>query len=334
MKLIELHNFGDDGFQHTERGTPSPCIGEVVIKVHAASLNFRDFMIAKGLYNPNIELPLVPLSDGAGEVVSVGNDVTEFNVGDRVMSVFWQDWNKNNSNRMVSTGSDAGGVLTEYAVLPKEAILPIPEYMTYQEASTIPCAAVTAWTCIKAANIGSGDSVLLLGTGGVSILALQILKAMDANVIITSSSNEKLERAKELGADHTINYNENPEWGSEAFSLSNGGVNLVIEIGGESTFPQTLNALRIGGHISVIGALGGINVELNLMQMVFKNVHVHGITVGSREDHMELNNFMEKHEIHPVIGKTVGIDKAINEIYGMSSGSHFGKIVIDINDGS
>ena len=332
MKLIELHNFGDDGFQHTERGTPSPCIGEVVIKVHAASLNFRDFMIAKGLYNPNIELPLVPLSDGAGEVVSVGNDVTEFNVGDRVMSVFWQDWNENNSSRMISTGSDAGGVLTEYAVLPKEAILPIPEYMTYQEASTIPCAAVTAWTCIKAANIGSGDSVLLLGTGGVSILALQILKAMDANVIITSSSNEKLERAKELGADHTINYNENPEWGSEAFSLSNGGVNLVIEIGGESTFPQTINALTIGGHISVIGALGGINVELNLMQMVFKNVHVHGITVGSREDHMELNNFMEKHEIHPVIGKTVGIDNAINEIYGMSSGSHFGKIVIDISD--
>ena len=332
MKLIELHNFGDDGFQHTERGTPSPCIGEVVIKVHAASLNFRDFMIAKGLYNPNIELPLVPLSDGAGEVVSVGNDVTEFNVGDRVMSIFWQDWNENNSSRMVSTGSDAGGVLSEYAVLPKEAILPIPEYMTYQEASTIPCAAVTAWTCIKAANIGSGDSVLLLGTGGVSILALQILKAMDANVIITSSSNEKLERAKELGADHTINYNENPDWGSEAFSLSNGGVNLVIEIGGESTFPQTINALTIGGHISVIGALGGINVELNLMQMVFKNVHVHGITVGSREDHMELNNFMEKHEIHPVIGKTVGIDNAIDEIYGMSSGSHFGKIVIDISD--
>ncbi len=332
MKLIELNNFGDDGFQQTERGTPSPCIGEVVVKVHAASLNFRDFMIAKGLYNPNIELPLVPLSDGAGEVVSVGNDVTEFNVGDRVMSVFWQDWNENNSSRMISTGSDAGGVLTEYAVLPKEAILPIPEYMTYQEASTIPCAAVTAWTCIKAANIGSGDSVLLLGTGGVSILALQILKAMDVNVIITSSSNEKLERAKELGADHTINYNENPEWGSEAFSLSNGGVNLVIEIGGESTFPQTINALTIGGHISVIGALGGINVELNLMQMVFKNVHVHGITVGSREDHMELNNFMEKHEIHPVIGKTVGIDNAIDEIYGMSSGSHFGKIVIDISD--
>ena len=174
MKLIDLHNFGDDGFQKTERGMPSPCIGEVVIKVHAASLNFRDFMIAKGLYNPNIELPLVPLSDGAGEIVSVGNDVTEFNVGDRVMSVFWQDWNENNSNRMVSTGSDAGGVLTEYAVLPKEAILPIPEYMTYQEASTIPCAAVTAWTCIKAANIGSGDSVLLLGTGGVSLSLIHI----------------------------------------------------------------------------------------------------------------------------------------------------------------
>ena len=332
MKLIELNNFGDDGFQKTERGTPTPCIGEVVIKVHAASLNFRDFMIAKGLYNPNIELPLVPLSDGAGEVVAVGNDVTEFNVGDRVTSVFWQDWNANNSNRMISTGSDAAGVLSEYAVLPKEAVLPIPEYMSYQEASTVPCAAVTAWTCIKAANIGPGDSVLLLGTGGVSILALQILKAMQASVIITSSSNEKLQRAQELGADHTINYKENPEWGSDAFALSNGGVDLVIEIGGESTFPQTINALKIGGHISVIGALGGINVQLNLMQMVFKNAHMHGITVGSREDHSELNQFFEEHEIHPIIGKTVGFDDAIKEIYGMPSGSHFGKIVIDINN--
>ena len=331
MKLIELHNFGDDGFQQTERGTPTPCIGEVVIKVHAASLNFRDFLIAKGLYNPNIELPLVPLSDGSGEVVAVGNDVAEFTVGDRVTSVFWQDWNINSSNRMISTGSDAAGVLSEYAVLPKDAVLPIPDYMSYQEASTIPCAAVTAWTCINAANIGPGDSVLLLGTGGVSILALQILKAMQANVIITSSSNDKLKKAVELGADHAINYNENPEWGSEAFALSNGGVDLVIEIGGESTFPQTMNALKIGGHISVIGALGGSNVQLNLMQMVFKNVHVHGITVGSREDHSELNQFFEEHEIHPIIGKTVGFDDAINEIFGMSSGSHFGKIVIDIN---
>ena len=152
-------------------------------------------MIAKGLYNPNIELPLVPLSDGAGEVVAVGNDVTEFSVGDRVTSVFWQDWNKDNKSRTISTGSDAAGVLSEFAVLPKEAVLPIPDYMTYQEASTIPCAAVTAWTCINAANITSGDSVLLLGTGGVSILALQILKAMQANVIITSSSNEKLSKA-------------------------------------------------------------------------------------------------------------------------------------------
>ena len=154
---------------------------------------------------------------------------------------------------------------------------------------------------------------------------------MQANVIITSSSNEKLQRAIELGADHAINYNENPEWGNEAFALSNGGVDLVIEIGGESTFPQSINALKIGGHISVIGALGGINVQLNLMQMVFKNIHVHGITVGSREDHMELNQFMEQHEIHPVIGKTVSMDQAINEIYGMSSGTHFGKIVIDIS---
>ena len=192
MKLFELQSFNEGGLQMTERGTPSPCLGEVVIKVESASINFRDFMIAKGLYNPNLSLPLIPLSDGSGEVVAVGNDVKKFKVGDRVSSVFWQDWNSDVTSRMISTGSDAAGVLSEYAVLPESAVLPIPDYMTYQEASTIPCAAVTAWTCINAANITSGDSVLLLGTGGVSILALQILKAMQANVIITSSSNEKL----------------------------------------------------------------------------------------------------------------------------------------------
>ena len=201
MKLIELDSFGDQGLSMVERGQPSPCLGEVVVKIKAASINYRDFMIAKGLYNPNLSLPLIPLSDGAGEVVEVGNDVTDFKVGDKVTSVFWQDWNAEQQTRMCSTGGDAAGVLSEYAVLPQSAVLHIPEYLNYQEAATLPCAAVTAWTCIKAANLKKEDTVLLLGTGGVSIFGLQIAKALGANVIITSSSNEKLERAKDLGAD-------------------------------------------------------------------------------------------------------------------------------------
>ncbi len=148
MKLFELQSFNDGGLQMIERGTPSPCLGEVVIKVESASINFRDFMIAKGLYNPNLSLPLIPLSDGSGEVVAVGNDVKKFKIGDRVSSVFWQDWNSDVKTRMISTGSDAAGVLSEYAVLPEAAVLPIPDYLSYQEAATLPCAAVTAWTCI------------------------------------------------------------------------------------------------------------------------------------------------------------------------------------------
>jgi len=332
MKLFELQSFNDGGLQMIERGTPSPCLGEVVIKVESASINFRDFMIAKGLYNPNLSLPLIPLSDGSGEVVAVGNDVKKFKIGDRVSSVFWQDWNSDVKTRMISTGSDAAGVLSEYAVLPEAAVLPIPDYLSYQEAATLPCAAVTAWTCIEAANIKAGDNVLLLGTGGVSIFGLQIAKALGANVIITSSSDDKLARAVDLGADATINYKDNPDWGKQAFEAAGVGVNLVIEIGGGGTFNQSMEALTIGGHISIIGALSGVSTELNLLSMVFKNVHTHGITVGTREDHEAMNHFFSEHQIHPIIDKEVSFEQGADAIIGIASGNHFGKIVVNINN--
>ncbi len=284
------------------------------------------------MYNPNLSLPLIPLSDGSGEVVAVGNDVKKFKIGDRVSSVFWQDWNADVKTRMMSTGCDAAGVLSEYAVLPEAAVLPIPEYMTYQEAATLPCAAVTAWTCIMAANIKAGDNVLLLGTGGVSIFGLQIAKALGANVIITSSSDDKLARAAGLGADTTINYKDNPDWGKQAFEATGRGVNLVIEIGGGGTFNQSMEALTIGGHISIIGALSGVSTELNLLNMVFKNVHTHGITVGTREDHEAMNHFLAEHKIHPVIDKEVSFDQGAEAIIGIASGNHFGKIVVNINN--
>lgn len=332
MKLFELQSFDEGGLVVTERGTPSPCLGEVVIKVEAASINFRDFMITKGLYNPILSLPLIPLSDGAGEVVAVGNDVKDFEVGDRVSSVFWQDWNSEQSTRMSSTGCEAAGVLSEYAVLPQSAVLKMPDYMSYEEAATLPCAAVTAWTCIMAANIRSGDHVLFLGTGGVSIFGLQIAKTLGANVIITSSSDEKLKRATELGADTTINYKEHPDWGKKAFEAAGAGVNLVIEIGGGATFDQSMEALTIGGHISLIGALTGVKAELNLLQMVFKNVHTHGITVGTREDHQAMNEFFEKHKIQPVIDKEYAFDQGAEAIMGIASGQHFGKTIIKYNN--
>ena len=331
MKLFELQSFEEGGLVATERGTPSPCLGEVVIKVEAASINFRDFMIAKGLYNPMLSLPMIPLSDGAGEVIAVGNDVKDFKVGDRVSSVFWQDWNSEQATRMSSTGCEAAGVLSEYAVLPQTAVLKIPDYMSYEEAATLPCAAVTAWTCIMAANIKAGDSVLFLGTGGVSIFGLQIAKAIGANVIITSSSDQKLERAIELGADTTINYKENADWGKQAFEAAGMGVNLVIEIGGGATFDQSMEAIAIGGHISLIGALTGVQAELNLLQMVFKNAHTHGITVGTREDHQAMNEFFDKHQIHPVIDKEYSFDEGIDAIMGIASGQHFGKTIIKYN---
>jgi NADPH:quinone reductase-like Zn-dependent oxidoreductase len=203
--------------------------------------------------------------------------------------------------------------------------------MSYQEAATLPCAAVTAWTCIMAANIKAGDNVLLLGTGGVSIFGLQIAKALGANVIITSSSDDKLARAAGLGADTTINYKDNPDWGKQAFEATGRGVNLVIEIGGGGTFNQSMEALTIGGHISIIGALSGVSTELNLLNMVFKNVHTHGITVGTREDHEAMNHFFAEHKIHPVIDKEVSFDQGAEAIIGIASGNHFGKIVVNIN---
>ena len=331
MKLFELKSFGDDGLTMTERGDPSPCLGEVIVKMKSASINYRDFMIAKGLYNPNLSLPLIPLSCGSGEIIAVGNDITDFKIGDAVTSVFWQDWNNNQKKRSISTGSDAAGVLTEYAVLPVSAVLPMPEHLSFAEASTLPCAAVTAWTCIQAANIKAGDTVLLQGTGGVSIFGLQIAKALGACVIITSSSDEKLERAKALGADHIINYKENPEWGHEAFCLSGSGVNVVIEIGGGGTFEQSMAAVCIGGHISLIGALSGIKVEINLMQSVFKNINTHGITVGSREDHQSMNEFFVKHNIHPIIDQEIDFNQGAEAIMSIASGNHMGKIVVNID---
>ncbi len=331
MKLVELGSFGDQGLSLIERGQPSPCLGEVVVKIKAASVNYRDFMIAQGFYNPNLSLPLIPLSDGAGEVVEVGNDVKSFKPGDRVCSVLFQNWHDYSQPRSISTGCEAAGVLTEYAVLPESALVKMPSNLNFAEASTLPCAALTAWACLQAADIHKGDAVVLMGTGGVSIFGLQFAKALGANVVITSSSDEKLKRAESLGADGLINYKENPDWGKQAFALSGDGAKLIIEIGGAGTLMQSIDSLGTDGHICLIGALQGINSEINLLQIVFKNIHLHGITVAPRETQKQMNEFIVQHDIHPVIDQEFDFEEGPGAIFGIAAGNHFGKIVINLD---
>ncbi|SUZ73703.1 uncharacterized protein METZ01_LOCUS26557 [marine metagenome] len=335
MKLVQLEKFGDQGLIFTERGKPSPCLGEVIVKIKAASVNYRDFLIAHGFYNPNLSLPLIPLSDGAGEVVEVGNDVKSFQPGDRVCSMLFQNWHNYSQSwtksRSISTGCDAAGVLTEYAVLPESALVKMPGNLNFAEASTLPCAAVTAWACLQTADIQKGDTVVLMGTGGVSIFGLQFAKALGANVIITSSSDEKLKRAEILGADGLINYKENTDWGRQAFELSGGGAKLIIEIGGAGTLVQSMEALGVGGHICSIGVIKGGNIEINLFQIMFKNIHLHGITVGPREIQQQMNEFIVQHDIHPVIDREFDFEESPSAIMGIKAGNHFGKIVINMD---
>ena len=247
MQYVQLTASGLENLELASGAAPEPGPGEVRVRMQAAAINYRDFMISAGIYGGGKEYPLIPLSDGAGEVESVGKGVTEFQPGDRVMTVFWQDWETQPVRpgvRTRTTGCEAPGALTELGVFPESALLPVPDEMTTETAASLACAGVTAWTALHCGGpLGPDSKVLLLGTGGVSIFALQIAKSFGATAVITSSSDEKLERARALGADETINYKQTPEWGAEAFRRAGGGVDVVVETGGMGTLGQSLQAL-------------------------------------------------------------------------------------------
>jgi NADPH:quinone reductase-like Zn-dependent oxidoreductase len=334
MKVVEIKgSFGIDSLTLTERPEPKLGPDQVVIKVKAASLNYRDLMTVKGLYNPKQPLPLIPLSDGVGEVVDTGAGVTRVKTGDRVAGIFAQKWLAGTPSRaeLRSTlGGPLDGMLTEYAVLAEDGVVHVPAHLTDEEAATLPCAGVTAWSALVTdGEIEPGDTVLVQGTGGVSLFALQFAKLAGARVIITSSSDAKLERAQKLGASAGINYTSTPNWEKRVRELTDGnGVDHVVEVGGAGTFVKSLNAVRIGGHIAVIGVLSGTSTSLDLIPILMQKLRVGGIMVGSRETFETMNRAISLHQLRPVVDRVFSMSEAKDAFRYMESGSHFGKICI------
>ena len=313
---------------------PEPGAGEILVRVRAVSLNYRDLMIARGEAGlKNLE-GLVPASDGAGEVVAVGDGVSRFKTGDRVAGTFFQGWHDGRFEHAYHAGAlggTASGMMAELVVLDEGGAVAIPDHLSFEEAATLPCAAVTAWhSLVGRGQLQAGQTVLCLGTGGVSIFGLQIAAAFGAEVVITSSSDEKLERARALGATHLINYRTNPDWDEEVRKLtSKRGVDHVIEVGGGGTLQKSLNSAAASGSIALVGVLTGFGgPDGGLFPLVTRNASIHGIYVGSRAHFEALNSFLSKHKLHPVIDCSFALKDAAQAYAYQASGAHLGKIVV------
>lgn len=335
MRAVEIHGaFGLDNLAVAKRPVPKAGQGEVVVRLSAACLNFRDYATVLGL-GGQYPLPLVPLSDSVGEVVEAGEGVTRVGVGDRVCPIFFPTWHSGGptvEGLSKALGGTLDGCAQEYLAIGQDGVVKVPAYMTDMEAAMLPCAALTAWRALMVeGNLTAGETVLVQGTGGVSMFALQFAKAAGARVIATSSSDAKLERARELGADGVINYKTTPDWGRAARALTDGyGVDHVVEVGGAETFTQSLGAIRVGGSIGVIGILSGVVKDMNVATMFSQNARIHGITVGNRSQFEDMLKAMALHEIHPVVDTTFALEDLKAGLEHMGSGAHFGKIGIEI----
>ncbi|AUX39982.1 NADPH:quinone oxidoreductase [Sorangium cellulosum] len=325
--------FGIASLKLAEREAPRPRAGEVLVRVRAASINYRDLMVIDGVYNPTQPLPFIPVSDGAGEVVAVGEGVARVRVGDRVAGAFIQGWPGGRGAPEVMLGSTLGsprdGVLAEYALFDEGGAVVLPKHLSFEEASTLPIAGVTAWRALFVdAAVRAGDTVLVQGTGGVAVFAIQLARAAGARVIVTSSSDEKLARAREIGAHDTINYKATPAWDERALELTGGvGADVVVDVAG-STLPRSLNALRPGGQVSLIGLLAGATAQVDVVRMLQKKARIQGIYVGSREDFDDLNRALVQHRIRPVVDRAYSFEEAPAAIEALRGAAHFGKLVI------
>ena len=335
MKAVRIHRVGDiDELRPEEVPDPRAGPGQVRVRIRAASLNYRDLLVAKGAYSRNLALPLTPLSDGAGEVVEVGPGATRFAVGARVAGIFMQTWLEGGiteAKGRSSLGGAIDGVLAEQVVFHEDGLVAVPEHLSFDEAATLPCAAVTAWNAlIEGGALRPGESVLTLGTGGVSLFALQFARMAGGRVIITSSSDEKLGRAKQLGASDGINYKTTPDWDKKARDLTGGvGVDHVVELGGAGTLSRSLKAVRTGGHVALIGVLSG-GGDVNPMPVLMKTVRLQGVYVGSRAMFEGMNRAITLHGMKPVIDRVFGFDEVRAAYRHMESGAHFGKIVVRV----
>lgn len=311
----------------------APGAGELVVRVRATSLNRRDIMVMRGFYPVGPRETLVPLSDGAGEVVAVGAGTRRFKVGDRVAAIFFQNWIEGRPTAATATSAMGGaidGMLAEYVTLSAHGVVAAPAGMSFEEAATLPCAAVTAWNGLftRGAMVRN-DFVLLQGTGGVSIFGLQFAVAAGARAVITSSSDTKLSRAREIGAIATINYKNTPEWAAAVREATAGvGVQHVLEVGGAGTIKKSLESLAPGGHVAIIGGLAGFGGDIPAVSLIGRSASVSGIFVGSRGNFEDMNAFITQHSIKPVIDKVFEFREAEAAFAYMDAGSHFGKIVI------
>ena len=318
-----------------ERPDPKPGHRQVLVKVKACSLNFRDLGIVRGTYRMAVCENVIPLSDGAGEVIEVGPGVLRVKVGDRVAGNFFQRWPGGEpmpDAHASALGGGIDGMLAEYAVLEEDGVVKIPAHLSPEEGATLPCAGVTVWhAMMEHAKLKAGDTILLQGTGGVSIFGLQFAHAMGIRAIITSSSDEKLARAKKLGAAFGINYKATPDWDKAAMEFTGGaGVDHVVEVGGAATLARSFGAIRVGGKVSMIGGLSGGATELNPGLIFSRRANVQGISVGSTQMFLAMNRAIEANVIKPVIDKVFGFADAQAAYRHMASGAHFGKIVIRV----
>jgi NADPH:quinone reductase-like Zn-dependent oxidoreductase len=336
MKVYEIQDgFGLDHLRVAERPDPTPGHGQVMVSMRAVSLNYRDILTVTGLYNPRQGLPLVPCSDGVGEVVAVGEGVSRFKLGDRIAAVFCQRWigGAPTYEKLRSTlGGPRDGTLAELMLLDEDGAVLVPEHLSDEEAATLPCAGLTAWSALaEYGNVAPGDTVLVQGTGGVSIFALQFAQLLGAKVIVTSSSDDKLKRARKLGAWHEINYIDDSDWGKTARELTDGvGVDHVLDVGGGRTLEQSLRAIRIGGEISLVGVLSGAAADLNLVPIFMKNVRIQGIVVGSRDGFEAMNRAVAMHQMRPVVDRIFPFAEAREAFEFVMNGAHFGKVCIAI----
>lgn len=314
---------------------PAPGPGEVLVRIRATCLNYRDYMNVMGIKGVTGPIPRIPCSDGAGEVVAVGAGVSQFSPGDRVVCPFMPSWlagEYSQAHASRALGGAVDGLLRELAAIPAESLLRIPDYLSTEEAATLPCAAVTAWDALHCrGGLKAGETVLILGTGGVSIFALQFARLAGARVLATTSSDDKAARLLALGADAVHNYKTDPDWDKWALEQTGGlGVDKVIEIGGAETLNRSLKATRFGGHIALIGVLTGTSAEIQTVQILRKGIRLDGIYVGSREMFAQMLAEMERVKLQPVIDSTFEFKDAPAAFQRLESGRHFGKIVIRV----
>ena len=324
---------GIDALVQVERPVPQPGPGQVVVRMRAVSLNYRDLLVVEGVWRP--AGPRIPASDGVGEVVAAGEGVTRVGIGDRVAGIFLPGWidgeltpEKLRAPSPGGTGAD--GTLAEYVAFDEGAVVHVPGHLSDEEAATLPLAAVTAWNAVVVqGGVRPGDVVLVQGTGGVSLFALQFATLLGATVIATSSSDEKLARARELGASHGINYREAPEWDRPALELTAGrGVDHVVEVVGGENLNRALRALRMGGSVAFVGQMGGMGGEVDTFAFVEKNVRLHGVFVGSREMFEAMNRAVEAHRLRPVVDRVFGFAEVPEALRYLKAGAHFGKVCV------